>query len=166
MKKILMIAVMAMSALTMSAQGKMAVGANINLGVFSNSNTRMGFGAKFQYFFIENLRGEAGFEYYTNCDGWGTWDINVNAAYLFPVAEKFKLGPMAGLTVVGSHGLPDTPLRKENVTTVGLNIGAAGEYQISDQFKLGLDIYYKHARKDGLDLSCGLVIAATAAYCF
>ena len=161
-----MIAVMAMSALTMSAQGKMAVGANINLGIFSNSHTCMGFGAKFQYEFIQNLRGEAGFEYYTNCDGWGTWDINVNAAYLFPVAEKFKLGPMAGLTVVGSHGLPDTPLRKENVTTVGLNIGAAGEYQISDQFKLGLDIYYKHARKDGGDLSCGLVISATAAYCF
>ena len=147
MKKFLMIAVMAMSALTMSAQGKMAVGANVNLGIFSNSHTCMG-------------RGEAGFEYYTNCDGWGTWDINVNAAYLFPVAEKFKLGPMAGLTVVGSHGLPS------NVTTVGLNVGAAGEYQISDSFKLGLDVYYKHARKNGGDLSCGLVIAATAAYCF
>ena len=39
MKKFLMIAVMAMSALTMSAQGKMAVGANINLGIFSNSHT-------------------------------------------------------------------------------------------------------------------------------
>ena len=160
MKKILMIAVMAMSALTMSAQGKMAVGANVNLGIFSNSHTCMGFGAKFQYFFIENLRGEAGFEYYTNCDGWGTWDINVNAAYLFPVAEKFKLGPMAGLTIVGSHGF------ESNVTTVGLNVGAAGEYQISDSFKLGLDVYYKHARKNGGDLSCGLVIAATAAYCF
>ena len=164
MKKFLMIAVMAMSALTMSAQGKMAVGANINLGIFSNSHTCMGFGAKFQYEFIQNLRGEAGFEYYTNCDGWGTWDINVNAAYLFPVAEKFKLGPMAGLTVVGTHGWPDT-IGKENVTTVGLNIGAAGEYQISDSFKLGLDVYYKHARKD-IDLSCGLVISATAAYCF
>jgi hypothetical protein len=71
---------------------------------------------------------------------------------------------MAGLTVVGTHGLPDLGI--ENKTTVGLNIGAAGEYQISDSFKLGLDVYYKHARKDGIDLSCGLVIAATAAYCF
>ena len=120
MKKFLMIAVMAMSALTMSAQGKMAVGANVNLGIFSNSHTCMGFGAKFQYEFIQNLRGEAGF----------------------------------------AHGF------ESNVTTVGLNVGAAGEYQISDSFKLGLDVYYKHARKNGGDLSCGLVIAATAAYCF
>ncbi len=160
MKRLLIIAVIAMSALSMSAQGKMAAGANINLGVFSNGHTCVGFGAHFQYEFITNLRGQADFTYYTDCDDWGTWDINFNAAYLFPVANKFKFGPMAGITIVSSHGF------SSNVTTVGPNIGAAGEYRISDKYKLGFDAYYKHARKDGYDLSCGLVIAAKASYCF
>lgn len=169
-----MIAVMAMSALSMSAQdSKFAVGLNTDLGFYSGSYTAFGIGVKLQYNIIENFRSELGYTYYLNKDEYGVWALNANFAYMFPLGEKFKVGPMAGLSVVRTHwgsDLVDTykaaGIELENTTAVGFNVGAASEYQVSDHFKLGLDAFYKHAKKDGADIACGFVLSLTAAYCF
>lgn len=207
-----MIAVMAMSALSMSAQdSKFAVGINADFAAlgkgFYNSATgytTAGLGIKLQYNFTEALRAELGYTYYFNKKldrAWlgdepkdGIWTINLNFAYLFKVTDKIKIGPMAGLAMVSQHmndaakGVyaADAALinaafgtnldNVKNTMALGFQIGAASEFQVSDHFKIGVDAYYKHAKKDykftdgnnfktGMDFN-GFVLSATAAYCF
>ena len=196
---------MAMSALSMSAQdSKFAAGVNLDFIAGTGSYTTMGFGLKLQYYFTESFRTELGYTYYLNkkLDAeWlgdepkdGIWTINLNFAYLFKVTDKIKIGPMAGLAMVSQHmndaakGVyaADAALinaafgtnldNVKNTMALGFQIGAASEFQVSDHFKIGVDAYYKHAKKDykftdgnnykpGMDLN-GFVLSATAAYCF
>ena len=200
MKKFLMIAVMAMSALSMSAQdSKFAAGVNLDLIAANGSYTTMGIGLKLQYNFTENFRTELGYTYYLNkkLDAeWlgdepkdGLWSINLNFAYLFNVGEKFKVGPMAGIAMNSTHmndaakglytalGLElGATNEAKNTMALGFQFGVASEYQVSDHFKLGLDLMYKHAKRDakitddgyfktGMDTK-GFVASLTAAYCF
>jgi outer membrane protein W len=186
MKKFLMIAVMAMSALSMSAQdSKFAAGINADF-ITASGYTTAGFGLKLQYNFTENFRTELGYTYYLNKDENGIWAINLNFAYLFKVSEKFKVGPMAGLGMNSTHMSSDlkdalaitaAPYEVKNTMALGFQVGVATEYQVSDHFKLGLDAMYKHAKKDGkinenpqwvkygMDVK-GFLLSATAAYCF
>ena len=204
MKKFLMIAVMAMSALSMSAQdSKFAAGVNFDFATFKGY-TAPGFGIKLQYNFTEALRAELGYTYYLNSKldaAWlgdepkdGIWTINLNFAYMFKVSDKVKIGPMAGIAMVSTH-MNDAAKgvyaaeaalinqafgtnldNVKNTMAFGFQIGAAADFQVSDHFKVGVDAYYKHAKKDykftdgnnykpGMDLN-GFVLSATAAYCF
>ena len=56
----MMIAAMMLMSIGAFAQGKMAVGANLGYADYGDGYSPMGLGAKFQYEFIQNLRGEAG----------------------------------------------------------------------------------------------------------
>ena len=185
-----MIAVMAMSALSMSAQdSKFAAGVNLDFIAGSGSYTTMGFGLKLQYNFTENFRTELGYTYYLNKDENGIWAINLNFAYLFKVSDKIKVGPMAGIAMNSTHmndaakawytaagqALGATQEAK-NTMALGFQLGVASEYQVSDHFKLGLDLMYKHAKRDakitddgyfktGMDYK-GFLASLTAAYCF
>ena len=202
-----MIAVMAMSALSMSAQdSKFAAGVNLDFIAGTGSYTTMGFGLKLQYKFTENFRTELGYTYYLNkkFDGeWlgdtpkdGLWSINLNFAYLFNVSDKIKIGPMAGIGLNSTHmndaakGVYGDDAREaadllgvafngefKNTMALGFQVGVASEYQVSDHFKLGLDLMYKHAQRDPKfadDLSWyktgfkynGFLASLTAAYCF
>lgn len=182
-----MIAVMAMSALSMSAQdSKFAAGINADLIAANGSYTTLGIGLKLQYNFTENFRTELGYTYYLNKDENGIWAINLNFAYLFKVSEKFKVGPMAGIGMNSTHMSSDLKdalqaleptYEVKNTMALGFQFGVASEYQVSDHFKLGLDLMYKHAKKDpkydesakwvkyGMDCK-GFVASLTAAYCF
>ena len=64
----------------------------------------------------------------------------------------------------------------KNTMALGFQLGVASEYQVSDHFKLGLDLMYKHAKRDakitsdgyfktGMDYK-GFLASLTAAYCF
>ena len=57
MKKLMMIAAMMLMSIGAFAQGKMAVGANLGYAAYGNSYNPFGIGAKFQYEFVENIRG-------------------------------------------------------------------------------------------------------------
>ena len=138
-----MVAVMMLMSVGAFAQaGKMAVGAHLGYAAYGNSYNPFGVGAKFQYEFVENIRGELAGNYWFPKDKVGTWDANLNFQYLFKAADDIKIYPLVGATLVGTHGLEDG-----NETAFGFNIGAGVEYYLEDNLKLNLDIKYQHAKK-------------------
>ena len=143
MKKILLMAVAMMMAVTMNAQsekGAMALGGNFNIGL-DHGYTNFGIGAKYSYNFIDHLRGEASFDYFFKKDYVSQWDINVNLHYVFDIKEKHGLYPLAGFTYIHQHqsvsyaGYTATA----NTGHAGFNLGAGYEYRFSDHFKAGVE---------------------------
>ena len=47
---------------------------------------------------LNAIRGEASLDYFFKKDGMSMWDVNLNVHYLFPITEKIKVYPLAGLT--------------------------------------------------------------------
>ncbi len=137
MKKFLAFALLAIVVCTgaWAQKGQMAAGINLLYGSEVNS---LGLGAKFQYGIFDNFRGEASFNYYFPNNGFHMWDINANAHYLFPIANKFRAYPLAGLTVVNkSYSDKD-----DSVTRFGLNLGGGCEYDITPQIVLNAEFKY------------------------
>jgi outer membrane protein X len=165
MKKLMMIAAMMLMSIGAFAQaGKMAVGANLGYASFGNSYSPMGLGAKFQYEFVENIRGEVAYNYWFPKDKAGIMDFDLNFQYLFPVAEDIKIYPLAGVNLAMQHGDMD---EKESI--FGFNAGAGAEYYLSEQLKLNLDIKYQYNKKskDGYDIKFdGPVFQMGIAYVF
>jgi outer membrane protein X len=142
MKKIMMIAAMMLMSIGAFAQeGSMAVGAHLGYAGYGDGYSPLGLGARFQYEFVENIRGEIDGNYWFKKNDVGLWDANLNFHYLFPIAEDIKVYPLLGLTFMGTHGLDD------NQTALGFNIGAGAEYYLQSNLKLSLDIKYQNAKK-------------------
>lgn len=142
MKKLMMVAAMMLMSIGAFAQeGSMAVGAHLGYAGYGDGYSPLGLGARFQYEFVENIRGEIDGNYWFNKNDVGLWDANLNFQYLFPLAEDIKVYPLAGLTFLGTHGLD------ENETALGFNIGAGVEYYLDKNLKLSLDIKYQSAKK-------------------
>ena len=108
MKKLLMMAVILMTSLTASAQaGTVGVGANVNYG-FSDGYNALGFGAKVQYEFIDNVRGEVAANYFLPKDDAYVWDANLNFHYLLSLGSNLRFYPLVGFTVLTSATKGDT----------------------------------------------------------
>jgi outer membrane protein X len=143
MKKLMLIAALMLVSIGVSAQEEQfAVGGNIGVGVYRNSYTPFGFGPKFQFYFWKHWRGEASFNYWTKKNDTGFMDFNANVHYTFNVANKVNLYPLAGATIVSTHGYDD------NETLVGLNIGGGAEFFVAPHLKLNLEIKYQYAEKE------------------
>ena len=143
MKKLMMIAAMMLMSIGAFAQeGKMAVGANLGYAAYGNSYNPFGIGAKLQYEFVENIRGEFAYNYWFPKDKVGMMDFNLNFQYLFPVAEDIKIYPLVGVNMATQHGDID---EKESI--FGFNFGAGAEYYLESNLKLNLDIKYQHNKK-------------------
>ena len=143
MKKLMMIAAMMLMSIGAFAQeGKMAIGANLGYAGYGDGYSPMGLGAKFQYEFIENFRGEAAFNYWFPKNKAGVMDFDLNFHYLFPVADAVKLYPIAGVNLAMQHGDMD-----EKETIFGFNLGFGGEYYLSEQLKVNLDIKYQYNKE-------------------
>ena len=177
MKKLMLIAALMLVSIGVSAQKEQfAIGGNIGVGVYKNSYTPFGFGPKFQFYFWKQWRGEASFNYWTKKkDEGGFMDFNANVHYVFNVAKNVNVYPLAGLTVVTTHGLPDG---YDNQTLAGVNLGGGAEFFVAPQLKLNLEIKYQYAEKektyargDGIRYvykyeAEGPVFQAGFAYCF
>ena len=164
MKKLMMIAAMMLMSIGAFAQGKMAVGANLGYAAYGDGYSPMGLGAKFQYEFVENIRGEVAYNYWFPKDKAGIMDFDLNFQYLFPVAEDIKIYPLAGVNLAMQHGDMD---EKESI--FGFNAGAGAEYYLSEQLKLNLDIKYQYNKKskNGYDIKFnGPVFQLGIAYVF
>ena len=143
MKKLMMIAAMMLMSIGAFAQeGKMAVGANLGYAAYGNSYNPFGIGAKLQYEFVENIRGEFAYNYWFPKDKAGVMDFDLNFQYLFPVTEDIKIYPLAGVNLAMQHGDMDD---KESI--FGFNIGAGAEYYLQSNLKLNLDIKYQYNKK-------------------
>ena len=144
MKKLMMIAAMMLMSIGAFAQaGKMAVGANLGYASYGDGYSPFGIGAKFQYEFVENIRGELAYNYWFPKDKAGVMDFDLNFQYLFPVTEDIKIYPLAGVNLAMLHG--DGWDEKESI--FGFNIGAGAEYYLQENLKLNLDIKYQRNKK-------------------
>ena len=143
MKKLFIIALMVfvgMSVQAQSVKGDMAAGVNLAYGTkdgFSN----FGLGAKFQYNFTDALRIEPSATYFLKKDLVSMWDVNVNLHYLFTVAEKFQLYPLAGASLVGMKA--DYGIGSASETKFGFNVGGGAQYWVTETLGLNLDIKYQ-----------------------
>jgi outer membrane protein X len=166
MKKLMMIAAMMLMTIgAFAQQGTTSIGVNLGYAGYGNSYNPFGIGAKVQYEFIDNWRGEFAYNYWFPKDKAGVMDFDLNLHYLFPVAEDIKIYPLAGVNLAMLHG--DAYDKKESI--FGFNIGAGAEYYLSEQLKLNLDIKYQYNKKtkDGLEYKFdGPVFQMGIAYIF
>lgn len=138
-------------------KGEKAVGVNLGYGT---EISNLGIGAKFQYGITDAIRAEASFDYFLKKDFLSMWDINLNAHYLFPVADKFKVYPLVGLTYTNwkldgfdiSYGFDDEELDgygdevstdSSNTGKFGVNLGAGAEYAITDRLNINFEVKYQ-----------------------
>ena len=165
MKKLLMMAMAMLMAVTMSAQsekGGMAVGGNLNIGL-DHGYTNFGIGAKFSYNFINHLRGEASLDYFFPKDDVSQLGFNFNLHWVFDIKEKHGLYPIAGFAYLHQHA--DVFGGSVNTNHAGFNLGVGYEFRVSEHFKFGPEVKLQCLFGDGDSGSRG-IIGIGAAYMF
>lgn len=98
------------------------------------------------------------------------WDVNVNAHYLFPIADKFKVYPLVGLTYANCkvdmgwsvEGMSPEDIQdlidagiiedasevtgetsSESEGRFGVNLGAGIQYDLSSKFAINFEVKYQ-----------------------
>lgn len=133
-----------------SVKGDLAAGANVSYGTkdgFSN----FGIGAKLQYNLTDAIRIEPSATYFLKKDYINMWDVNLNAHYLFPVADQFTVYPLAGVGLVGIKAEYDgfeydgyeIEGASASETKIGFNLGIGGQYWMTENFALNLEAKYQ-----------------------
>lgn len=121
-------------------KGDMSAGVNVSYGT-SDGFSNFGFGAKFRYNITDAIRVEPSATYFLEKDYTNMWDINANVHYLFPVADKFVVYPLAGVTMMGVKvevlGFSDSESK------FGANLGGGVDYKLTDNIDLNLEIKYQ-----------------------
>jgi hypothetical protein len=148
MKKLLLLVCAAVMSLSASAQaGDKALGAQL---VFGSETNSFGLGVKGQYYFTDQLRGEASVDYFFKNKGVSMWDINANVHYLFDVANKVKVYPLAGLgytnwsytndvIVIEENGNKRTTEFKGSNGRLAVNLGGGAEYALTDNVSVNAE---------------------------
>ena len=148
MKKLLLLVCAAVMSLSASAQaGDKALGAQL---VFGSETNSLGFGVKGQYYFTDHIRGEGSFDYFLKNKGISMWDINANVHYLFDVADKFKVYPLAGLGYTNWSYTNDVIVKEVNGKDkvvehkgsdgrLAVNLGGGAEYALTDNVSVNAE---------------------------
>lgn len=147
MKKILVIAMMFVMALTASAQvksfdvkGDLRNDFGLGLGVTCGFNERIDFAPSFNYYFVD-----AGHFFTVDAD------VHFNTRLM---ATDFSFYPLAGVAVMnsGAKGV-------DSVTKLGVDLGAGVKYNVTNNVGLFLECKYQWFSKwDDLYLSLGVNI--------
>ncbi len=152
MKKLLLLVCAAVMSLSASAQaGDKALGAQL---VFGSETNNIGLGVKGQYYFTDQLRGEASVDYFFKNKGFSMWDINANVHYLFDVANKVKVYPLAGLgytnwsytndvIVIDENGNKRTTEFKGSDGRLAINLGGGVEYELTKNLSVNAELKYQ-----------------------
>ncbi|GHV23158.1 hypothetical protein FACS1894174_08690 [Bacteroidia bacterium] len=170
------IAVIAMLTMSVVAnaqeKGDMAAGGNLVVGS-GDSFTNFGIGGKFQYNVTTPIRLEGSFTYFLPKkqgisgiaeSSVSMWDLSVNAHYLFSVAEKVKVYPLAGLGILGTSASAEVDFGEygsyggsASTSEFGFNIGGGIDYGLTDKLILNAELKYKLGSTwDRLLISAGL----------
>ena len=144
MKKILTLVCLVMLGIGMGnaqvRQGESAVGINLSYGSEIES---LGLGARYQYGFLDQLRGEVGFNFFFEHNHVKWTDVNINAHYLVGLRnEQLYIYPIAGLNFTFVKYKAELDKNKDENNHVGLNLGAGIEYEITEHF--GACFEYRH----------------------
>ena len=144
MKKLLLLVCAAVMSLSASAQaGDKALGAQL---VFGSETNSFGLGVKGQYYFTDQLRGEASVDYFFKNKGVSMWDINANVHYLFDVADKFKVYPLAGLGYTNwsyKYEFPGLPVVEGSDGRLAVNLGGGAEYELTKDLSVNAELKYQ-----------------------
>ena len=144
MKKLLLLVCAAVMSLSASAQaGDKALGAQL---VFGSETNSIGVGVKGQYYFTDQIRGEGSFDYFLKNKGISMWDINANVHYLFDVADKFKVYPLAGLGYTNwSYKLEydNVTLAKGTDGRLAVNLGGGAEDELTKDLSVNAELKYQ-----------------------
>lgn len=133
-------------------KGEKAAGINLNFGTTAKN---VGLGAKFQYGITDAIRIEPSLTYYFG--GSGMLDITANAHYVFNVAPKFNVYPLAGFgfdmcryeTVDFGDSwdvypfVGDFETKHETDVCFKFNFGVGAEYDITSRIAMGLELRYE-----------------------
>lgn len=144
MKKLLLLVCAAVMSLSASAQaGDKALGAQL---VFGSETNNIGLGVKGQYYFTDQIRGEASVDYFFKNKGVSMWDINANVHYLFDVADKFKVYPLAGLGYTNwsyKYEFPGLPVVEGSDGRLAVNLGGGAEYELTKDLSVNAELKYQ-----------------------
>ncbi len=144
MKKLLLLVCAAVMSLSASAQaGDKALGAQL---LFGSKTNNIGLGVKGQYYFTDQIRGEASFDYFLKNQGVSMWDINANVHYLFDVADKFKVYPVAGLGYTNwsyKYEFPGLPVVEGSDGRLAVNLGGGAEYELTKDLSVNAELKYQ-----------------------
>lgn len=122
-------------------KGEQTVGVNLGYGT---EISNFGIGAKYQHGITNAIRAEVSFDYFLKKDFVSMWDINLNAHYLFPVADKFKVYPLAGLTYTNwKLSFDDEDFGSSSTGKFGVNLGAGAQYPVTDKLNINFEIKYQ-----------------------
>ena len=144
MKKLLLLVCAAVMSLSASAQaGDKALGAQL---VFGSETNSIGLGVKGQYYFTDKLRGEASVDYFFKNKGVSMWDINANVHYLFNVANKVKVYPLAGLGYTNwsyKYEFEGLPVVEGTDGRLAVNLGGGAEYELTKNLSVNAELKYQ-----------------------
>ena len=130
--------------LSASAQaGDKTVGAQL---VFGSETNSIGVGVNGQYYFTDQIRGEASFDYFLKNKGISMWDLNANVHYLFDVADKFKVYPLAGLGYTNwsyKYEFPGLPVVEGSDGRLAVNLGGGAEYELTKDLSVNAELKYQ-----------------------
>ena len=160
MKKLLLLVCAAVMSLSASAQaGDKAVGAQL---VFGSETNSIGFGVKGQYYFTDQIRGEASFDYFLKNKGISMWDINANVHYLFDVANKVKVYPLAGLGYTNwsyKYEYPGHSVIEGSDGRLAINLGGGAEYELTKDLSVNAELKYQIVSNNYSQLVLGVGVA-------
>ena len=147
-------------------QGEMAIGGSLN---FNTKASMFGIGARYQYFIIDNLRGDGEFTYYFKKDGVSMFTVLASANYLINVADKIDVYPIAGLgfahSSASSVDYSETYMGQTiHVTSDGGSstdfigqIGAGGQYNFTDKVAGNFDAKVQFGHGTAFVLAAGII---------
>jgi outer membrane protein X len=148
---VIAIAVMAVSMVANAQEvGDKAVGGSLVLGS-GNNYTNYGIGARFLYNVTSPIRLDGSFTYFLEKDYLSMWDLSVNAHWLFPVADKTTVYPLAGLGILGSSvNIPkievggfSTGGGNISSSDLALNLGGGIDQKLTDVLTFNAELKYK-----------------------
>ena len=156
MKKLFfVICMMLMSVSTFAQQGTMTVGAHGALGL--NGNKNFGIGANIGYEVIDNVRGVAEFDYFLKKDYTTQWLVQLNAEYLFRVADgRFAIYPLAGVNLFGWK--TDVLGVSASDSKLGMTVGGGVEFKLIENLALKCEYNYLTQYDGASILKFGVVI--------
>ena len=160
MKKLLLLVCAAVMSLSASAQaGDKALGAQL---VFGSETNSIGFGVKGQYYFTDQIRGEGSFDYFLKNKGISMWDINANVHYLFDVANKVKVYPLAGLGYTNwsyKYEYPGHSVIEGSDGRLAISLGGGAEYELTKDLSVNAELKYQIVSNNYSQLVLGVGVA-------
>ena len=127
--------------------------------------TRFGVGAEARYGITNEIRGAADVLFFFPKDNVTGLDFNINAHYVFQVADGLDIFPLAGLNIANGRYSASGEMKKWlkaagqktsfGSTNFGFNIGAGADYALSEKTYLNAEFKYTFSKGDFAQLMFG-----------